>query len=83
MSDPKEFSDFFHDLPTDIPELCQIVHGILLHGYLADQYGATLSENRKPELNIRAVSDQLARIQELEAQKLTVSRAPEKRLFRT
>ena len=83
MSDPKECAELFHDLPTDIPELCQVIQGILLHGFLADKYGVTLSDERRPELNIRPVSEQLARIQELEAQPLTVSRAPEKRLFGT
>lgn len=83
MSDPKAFFGLFHELPTDIPELCQVVQGILLHGFLAERYGVTLSEARKQELHIRPVSEQLARIWELEEHPLTMPRAPEKRVIGT
>ncbi len=83
MSDPKAFSGLFDDLPTDMAGLCRVVQGVLLHGFLAEKYGVTLSEARKFELDIRSVPDQLARIFDLEENPLTTPRDPGKRLFGT
>ncbi len=81
MSDPKIFSELFDELPTDIGELCAVVQGVLVHVYFAKAYGATLSEERERELQIRPVSEQLARIREMEKNPLTVRRDPDKRLI--
>lgn len=80
MTDPQEHAGLFEGLPTDISALVQVVQGLLLHVFWAERYGVTLPEERKQEVNIRAVSHILARIQELDARPLTVARPLEKKL---
>jgi hypothetical protein len=80
MTDPKEHAELFDGLPTEIPALCQIVQGIMIHILWAERYGVKLSEERKQEVQIRAVADMLTRIRELDGQPLTVARPLEKRL---
>ncbi len=80
MTDPREHARLFDALPTDIPELCEVVQGLLLHIFWAERYGIELSEERKQEVNIRQVDRRLARILEMDSRPLTVARALEKRL---
>jgi len=80
MTDPKEHAHLFENLPTEIPALCELVQGILLHIFWAERYGVTLSEERKQEVQIRSVASKLARIQELDEHPLTEARLLEKKL---
>ena len=47
MTDPGEHAGLSESLPTDIPALCQVVQGILLHIFWAERYGVARSEERK------------------------------------
>ena len=80
MTDPQEYAGLFDGLPTEIPALCRIVQGLLIHIFWAERYGVTLSEERKEEVQIRSVAHKLARIRELDDRPLTVARPLEKRL---
>lgn len=80
MTDPGKHVGLFENLPADIPALCQVVQGLLLHIFWAEQYGEELSKERKQEVNIRQVSPMLAPIQELGDSPLAVARPLEKRL---
>ena len=80
MTDSGEHAALFDGLPTEIPALCQVVQGVLLHIFWAERYGVTLSEERKQEVNIRPVAQKLARIRELDDRPLTVARPLEKKL---
>jgi len=81
MTDPLENSDLLRELPDDIPTLCQIVQGILIHIFWAHRScGLELSEERKREVRIRKVARKLTSIMELDGRPLTASRSPEKRL---
>jgi len=80
MTDPGENAGLFNDLPTEIPALCQVVQGLLLHVFWAERYGVPLSEERQREVEIRRVSQKLARIRELDDRPLTVERPLEKKL---
>ena len=80
MTDPGEHAALFDGLPADVPALCQVVQGILLHIFWAERYGVTLSEERKQEVNIRPVAQKLARIRELDDRPLTVARPLDKKL---
>ena len=81
MTDPGEHAALFDDLPTDIPTLCQVVQGLVLHLFWAERYGETLSEQRKQEVNIRQAAHMLARIQEMDDHPLTAARPLGKRLI--
>lgn len=69
-----------HDLPTDLPSLCRVVQGLMIHVFWAEQYGIQLSAERKAEVQLRWVNRQLAHILELDARPFHEPRPPEKRL---
>jgi len=80
MTDPEKYGSLFDGLPTEIPELVEVVQGLLLHIFWAERYGVMLSEERKQEVQIRPVVPKLARIQELDDRPLTKARPLEKKL---
>jgi len=83
MTDPGEYGVLFDGLPADIPALCGIVQGLILHLHWAEGYGVMLSEERKAEANLRRVSRQLERIRELDDSPLMVARPMERRFVGT
>ncbi|HUX78026.1 MAG TPA: transglutaminase-like domain-containing protein [Anaerolineae bacterium] len=80
MTDAAGHADLFDGLPTEIPVLCQVVQGLLLHVFWAERYGVELSEERQREVEIRQVSEMLARIQGMDDRPLTVDRPLDKKL---
>lgn len=80
MTGPKEDAGLFDGLPREIPALCQIVQGLLIHIFWAERHGVTLSEERRQEVQIRSVAHMRARIRGLDDRPLTVARPLEKRL---
>jgi len=80
MTGPGEHASLFEGLPSEIPALCQVVQGILLHIFWAERYGVELSEKREEEVNISRVAEMLARIREMAAIPLTIPRPPEMKL---
>ena len=82
ITDPRRHGDLLDGLPTEIPALCQVVQGLLMHyGFAQPLYGLELSEAKKEERELRYVAKMLARIHELDNRPLTVPRPPEKRLM--
>jgi len=82
ITNPGQYAELLEDLPTEIPALCQIVQGLLMHyGFAQPLYGLGLSEEKKDERELRYVAKMLARIHELDNRPLTVPRSPEKRLM--
>ncbi len=80
MTDPGQVATLLDDLPTSISELCGVVQGLLVHIFWAERYGIVLPEARKQEVSLRALSDKLARILELDDEPLTRARPLERRL---
>lgn len=80
---PGGHARLFEDLPSDIPALCRIVQGLLLHIHWAERYGEKLSEERRDEQQLRFVPKMLARIVELNGSSLTQERPLAKRLVGT
>jgi len=76
ITDPGECAG----LPTDVPGLCRLVQGLMVHYCFLNYYGLQLTDERRPELQLRHVHKLLARIVELDDRPLTVARPPEKRL---
>ena len=82
ITNPDKYAVLFEGMPFDIPGVCQVVQGLLMHfGFAQPLYGLELSEEKKEERELRHVSKMLARIQELDDRPLTVSRLPEKHLM--
>jgi hypothetical protein len=80
VTDPGEHAGLFDELPGEIPALCRVVQGLLLHVFWAERYGVTLTEEREQEVEIRRVSRMLARMREMDPRPLTVGRALENKL---
>ncbi len=80
MTTPGLYADLFAELPQDIPALCGVVQGLLIHQYWAGAYGYTIPEERVPEYRIRDVAAKLDRIVELDSRALFEPRPPDRRL---
>ena len=83
ITDPKEYSYLFENLPSAIPELCTLVHGVISHRDSSGLYDLELTEQRKREGETRYVDLILKRIVELDKSPLTIRRSPEKRFAGT
>ena len=80
ITNPLDYSELLKGLPAEMPALCQVVQGLLIHIFWAERYGVKLSEERQREVQIRSVARKLARIKELADWPLAVPRPPEKKL---
>lgn len=80
MTGPREYAALFDDLPREIPELCGVVQGLILHVHWAERYRQHLTKEREDEVNIYSVAKKLARIQEIDARPLMVPRSNDKKL---
>lgn len=81
MSDPRKHASLFADLPDDIPALCKVVQGLLIHEGWAGQYGVSISADRAHESGLRLVSQKMDHMLQLDNRPLTAPRPPAKRLF--
>ena len=80
MSDPREWGELYADLPSDIAGLVQVVQGLMVHGHWVKRYDLELTEDRYQEVQLRRVTQRLARIQELGTDSLTIPRPLEQRV---
>jgi len=80
ITDPGAYSDLFADLPRDIPGLCRVVQGLIIHYRGGEMFNYTIPEERMPEIDTCYVEKMLARIIEMDARSLNEPRAPEDRL---
>lgn len=80
ITDPKRFGYLYEPLPETLPELCQVVQGLLLHVMHTDRYGVALSEQGKKEVRLREIEDILQRAIELSNRPLIQPRDPNNRV---
>jgi hypothetical protein len=80
MTNPAPYADLYTELPSDVSSLVQIVQGLLIHVFWAERYGLKLSEERKPEVQLRSMERRLARTLELDSGSLTTPRSNEKKI---
>ena len=80
MTDPGRHQSLYDALPSEIPELCAAVRGLLVHVFHAHLHGLELSEQRTKEVGIRKVEDMLERMIELDSSPIDTPREPGKRL---
>jgi len=82
ITEPGEHGALFDGLPDDVPSLCRIAQGLLLHYGWTERYGVKLTKARfDKDANLRKVSKQLRRIIELDDSPLTEERVPASRLL--
>jgi len=70
----------FDGLPRDLPSLCALVQGLLLHVHWAEANGVTLTAERQREPNLRSLSAMLDRLFALDDASLAQARPLEHRL---
>jgi Transglutaminase-like superfamily len=80
MTDPKNYAHLFEDLPADVAHLVRIVQGLAVHIFWAERYGLHLTPQRQTEVNLRPVTQKLARMLEMDPRPLNEPRPLEKRL---
>lgn len=80
ITSPGKFSALVDELPSDPLSLIHAVPGLVIHEYLASNYGLTVPNERKSESHIRPVEQMLGHIVALDPSPLSDTRPPEKRL---
>ncbi len=83
VTDPEEYKPLYDILPDDIPALCRIVQGLLLHRWWTEQYGVNITQQQEEEIKMRKITRQLRRVLELDGSPLNKARSPDKRLVGT
>ncbi len=74
MTDPRDLSFMFAELPTEVGALCKVVQQNLLHVFWAERYGRTPTEADKEPLNLRSVYQKLQRMRQVNVLPLTEPR---------
>lgn len=80
VTDPGAYGRLFADLPSDIPGLCRVVQGLIIHYRGGDMFNYTIPEERLPEIDTCYVEQMLERIIEMDTRSLNEPRTPENRL---
>jgi hypothetical protein len=83
FTDPEEHARLFDRLPADIPTLCRVVQGLVIHFLWAKAYGVELADERRAEMEIRRVSRKLEHLVARDARSLDVAREPGARMLGT
>jgi hypothetical protein len=81
MTDPGANAHLLIELPHDIPLICEVVQGLIIHYRSGALYKVKLPLKRLEEARTRHIGRILARICELDDQPLTVSRSPRRRFI--
>ncbi len=81
LTDPREHAVLIQDLPHDLPSLCRVVQGLLIHPWEAHRYGARLASSRRLEERVRTAAAMLGLMAALDPRPLTEARLPAKRLI--
>ena len=81
ITDPGQHRALLDGLLTEIPALCRVVRGLILHPGTAHLYGVQVDPTRLAEQDTRDVASILARIVELDPAPLTEARPFERRFI--
>ena len=79
LTDPGPHAPLLDGLPRDLPSMCRVVRGLILHPGTAHLYGVRVPPARLGEQDTRRVDAILERILELDDAPLATPRAPERR----
>jgi len=81
VTDPGRYRAHLMALPDDIPALCSIVQGLVIHDLWVTQYGIELAKDRLRELRLYFAEKIIARAFELDERPLNQPRPPERRVI--
>jgi len=80
ITDPGDLAHLLDGLPADLPALCKIVQGLLVHPLLTGLYNVELTSTQKKGVNIRPLREMLARIHEMDPRPIDQARATNEQL---
>lgn len=80
MTAPGKYADLLAPLTSDPAGVAEIVQGLLIHEFWADQYGVTLPEPDRDRVNLRRVEQVLDAIVSADSRPLDVAREPAGRI---
>jgi hypothetical protein len=81
MTDLSSIEEHVSSLPSDVPSLCKVVQGLVLHPFWAERYGVAGTAERDDELQIREASAILAKALEIDGRPLDEPREPADRVL--
>jgi hypothetical protein len=80
MTAAGRYAPLLEDLPRGFASLAAIAQGLLIHEYMGEGYGVTLSDGDRASVHTRPVEQILEQIMARDSRPLDVPRAPEGRL---
>ena len=80
MTDGGRHASALAALPADVPALAAVAQGLLIHEYLAEFYGVTLSEDDRASVHVRRVAELLDRVPDRDGRPLADARPPAQRV---
>jgi len=80
MTTPGRCQPLFADLPRGVAALAKLAQGLVIHEFLTEQYGVTLTDERRATVHTRTVTDMLELMMAEDSRPLTVAREPACRL---
>src|SRR5262245_36882686 len=83
FTDPEEYAHLFDGLPAEVPALCRVVQGLMVHLLWAKAYGVEVTDERRPEMAIRQVSRKLEYLAAADPRPLDMRREAHTRMLGT
>jgi hypothetical protein len=81
VTDPREHTRLFDEVPRDVAELCRVAQGLVVHAGWAGAYGIVPTDARLQALSSRSVAEQLHYIQTMDDRPLALPRPVSSRLL--
>jgi hypothetical protein len=79
FTDPGEYAYLFDGISDTVPEIVEVIHGLLIHIFWTERYGMVLTEGQKEHVQTRHVSKILKKVMDMNPAPLNVKRPYEER----
>jgi hypothetical protein len=80
MTAAGRYAPLLEELPGDVAGLAAVAHGLLIHEFIAEAYGVTLTEEDRASVHLRPAEAMLAEIVARDPRPLAAAREPAGRL---
>jgi hypothetical protein len=75
-----KYASLFDGLPADVAGLARVAQGLLIHEFLAHEYGVTLTDDARATVHLRPVEAMLDAVVSVDDRPLDQPRPPERRV---
>jgi excinuclease ABC subunit A len=79
ITDPGSLAYLYNNLPDKIPELIEMIQGLMIHRLAVEKFGVILTRESRKEQNLRTMEQRLERMIELDPSPLTTAREAKER----